>query len=294
MFFVPPRVRKSMKNRSKIASQCILNEESKTTPKMLQNRSNMAPKSPQVGAMLGSEAVLEPSKSEEKTTPKETPKKKPKKTPKRAKKPVNAWNGKRVCVRPLVDPEGDLQTCVCACVCMNLFVRPCWKSNNDLHENSNKNRSKINQKSIQNRPKIDPKSTKNHPEIYQKSTNNRPKIGLKSVQTRPRIDQKSSRNRLWSRPRFRDRSGVDFDAILDQTWSHLGGQNGAMSGPCWPKNWFLERPERTRKQTWFSAPLWSLLGTILGRFLIPKSTQNRFRIGLKSEEAKKTKMFKNH
>ena len=53
---------------------------------MLQNRSNMAPEPAQVGAMLGSETVLEPSKSEEKTTPKETPKKKPKKTPKRAKK----------------------------------------------------------------------------------------------------------------------------------------------------------------------------------------------------------------
>ena len=61
-------------------------KRAKQHPKMLQNRSNMATKSSQVGAMLGSETVLEPSKSEEKTTPKETPKKKPKKTPKRAKK----------------------------------------------------------------------------------------------------------------------------------------------------------------------------------------------------------------
>ena len=37
-------------------------------------------------------------------------------------KPVNAWNGKRACI---VDPEGDLRTCVCARVCMNLFIRPC-------------------------------------------------------------------------------------------------------------------------------------------------------------------------
>ena len=46
MFFVPPRGRKSMKNRSKIASQCILNEESKTTPKN-------APKSLQHGSKIG-------------------------------------------------------------------------------------------------------------------------------------------------------------------------------------------------------------------------------------------------
>ena len=43
--FVPPRGRKLMKNRSKIASQCILNEESKTTPKD-------APKSLQHGSKI--------------------------------------------------------------------------------------------------------------------------------------------------------------------------------------------------------------------------------------------------
>ena len=42
---------------------------------MSQKVPNMAPKSAQVGAMLGSKAVLDPPKSEEKTTPKTTPKK---------------------------------------------------------------------------------------------------------------------------------------------------------------------------------------------------------------------------
>ena len=69
----------------------------KQHPKISQKVANTAPKSTQVGAMLGSKTVLDPPKSEEKTTPKTTPKKKPKKTPKRApKKPVLATNGKRV------------------------------------------------------------------------------------------------------------------------------------------------------------------------------------------------------
>ena len=53
MIFVPPRGRKSMKNRSKIVSQCILNEESKTTPKnapkSLQHGSKIAPSWGHVG-----------------------------------------------------------------------------------------------------------------------------------------------------------------------------------------------------------------------------------------------------
>ena len=44
-------------------------------PKMSQKVPNMAPKSAQVGAMLGSKTVLDPPKSEEKTTPKTRQKK---------------------------------------------------------------------------------------------------------------------------------------------------------------------------------------------------------------------------
>ena len=45
---------------------------------MYQKVVNMAPTWAQVGAMLGSKIVLDPPKSEEKTTPKTTPKNNPK------------------------------------------------------------------------------------------------------------------------------------------------------------------------------------------------------------------------
>ena len=56
----------------KIASEIKM---PKRHPKMSQKVPNMAPKSAQVGAMLGSKAVLDPPKSEEKTTPKTRQKK---------------------------------------------------------------------------------------------------------------------------------------------------------------------------------------------------------------------------
>ena len=61
-------------------------KRAKEHPKMTQKMPNMAPKSTQDGAMLGSRTLLDTPKNEEKTTPKETPKKKPKKTPKRGQK----------------------------------------------------------------------------------------------------------------------------------------------------------------------------------------------------------------
>ena len=47
----------------------------KQHPKIVQKVANMAPKSTQVEAKLGSRAVLDPPKSEEKTTPKTRQKK---------------------------------------------------------------------------------------------------------------------------------------------------------------------------------------------------------------------------
>ena len=58
----------------KIASEIKM---PKRHPKMSQKVPNMAPKSAQVGVMLGSKTVLDPPKSEEKTTPKTTQKKTP-------------------------------------------------------------------------------------------------------------------------------------------------------------------------------------------------------------------------
>ena len=125
----------------------------------------MAPKSTQVGAMFASKTVLDPPKTAQETQPKTRPKKHQKHT---QHKPVNAWNGKRVCVRPLADPEGDLQTCVCMClyesVCTTMLK---IKQRSTRH--ARKNQSKINQKSTQNRPKIDPKSSQNRPKIVPKS-----------------------------------------------------------------------------------------------------------------------------
>ena len=52
----------------------------KEHPKMVQKVPNMAPKSAQVGAMLGSKTVLDPPKTEEKATPKTPQQKAPQNT----------------------------------------------------------------------------------------------------------------------------------------------------------------------------------------------------------------------
>ena len=79
--FVSPRGRKSIKNRPKIVSKSILKKRAKEHPKIVQKVANMAPKSTQVGAMLASKTVLDPPKSQEKTTPKTRQKKQPQHKP---------------------------------------------------------------------------------------------------------------------------------------------------------------------------------------------------------------------
>ena len=69
-------------------------------------------------------------------------------------KPVNAWNGKRACI---VDPEGDLRTCVCTCLYEFVYTAML------------KIKQKYTQTSIKMQPKIIPKSVKNRPK-------NRPKV----------------------------------------------------------------------------------------------------------------------
>ena len=73
----------------------------KQHPKISQKVANMASKSTQVGAMLGSKTVLDAAKSEEKQQTKTPSKKQPKTAPKRQPKtapgrvrPGLAWNGK--------------------------------------------------------------------------------------------------------------------------------------------------------------------------------------------------------
>ena len=59
----------------KIASEIKM---PKRHPKMSQKVPNMAPKSAQVGVMLGSKPVLDPPRTDEKMTPKKTQQKVPK------------------------------------------------------------------------------------------------------------------------------------------------------------------------------------------------------------------------
>ena len=69
-------------------------------------------------------------------------------------KPVNAWNGKRAFI---VDPEGDLRTCVCTCLYEFVYTAML------------KIKQNYTQISIKIQPKIIPKSVKNRPK-------NRPKV----------------------------------------------------------------------------------------------------------------------
>ena len=85
---------------------------------------------------LGSKIVLDTSKSDtEKNIKKQ--------------KPVNAWNGKRAFI---VDPEGDLRTCVCTCLYEFVYTAML-----KIKQNIHKHLSKFNQKSSQNLSKIVPK-----------------------------------------------------------------------------------------------------------------------------------------
>ena len=119
-----------------------------------------------------------------------------------------------------------------------------------------------------------------------------PNIGPKSIQHLPKIDEKSSQNRLRRRLGPRSRFWTDFGSILAPTWGRLGGQDGVMLGPCWPKNWFLEDPEGIQNRPRFPTPFGTLLGLILERFWGPKSNQNRSKIGLKSDHEANAKILK--
>ena len=127
-----------------------------------------------------------------------------------------------------------------------------------------------------------------------KATKNRTKMNQKSVQNQPQIGPGSVQNRLWSRLRFRCRLWTDFGTILVPSWGHLEIQNRAMLGACESKKRFFEVQQGIAIRSGFSTALKSLLGTILERFGVPKSSQNRSRIDFKRKQAKKTKMSKNY
>ena len=85
------------------------------------------------------------------------------------------------------------------------------------------------------------------PKIFQKWSQNRSKIYPKTIQNRSKNGPKSVQNRFWNGFRLRSRFWTDFGGILAPTWSRLGGHDGAMLGPCWPKNQFLEVSEGIQK-----------------------------------------------
>ena len=129
---------------------------------------------------------------------------------------------------------------------------------------------------------------------WNKTNKTNPKINQKSSQNRPRIVPKSTPNRSKIGPGTDIASETLFGPILVPFWSQLGAILGAQIGPCWGHVDQKSVQEGIRKLIWFWTLLKTLLGTILGRFSAPKSTQNRSRIGLKSDEAKNAKMLKNN
>ena len=116
-------------------------------------------------------------------------------------------------VRPLVDPEGDLQTCVCTCLYEFVYTTML------------KIKQKYTQTSIKIQQKIIPKSIKNR-------TKNRPKINPESA-LEPFI--------FFNFPT--SLSKPFFGPIWVPFWLQLGAILGAKLGPCWPKKLFLEIPE---------------------------------------------------
>ena len=101
---------------------------------------------------------------------------------------MNAWNGKRAFI---VDPEGDLRTCVCTCLYEFVYTAML------------KIKQNYTQISIKIQPKIIPKSVKNRPK------------------NRPKIDQKSIPRRLQKRGPSWGRLGTVFGSFLNKkykTW----------------------------------------------------------------------------
>ena len=155
---------------------------------------------------------------------------------------MNAWNGKRAFI---VDPEGDLRTCVCTCLYEFVYTATL------------KIKQNYTQISIKIQPKIIPKSIKNRPK------------------NRPKIDQNSIQNRLWKQLRFRDPFWSDFGPILAPTWGHLGCQVGAMLAKKLIFGGSRRHAKTTMISNTFRDPLGADFGAIWGSKIEPKSIQDR-------------------
>ena len=131
------------------------------------------------------------------------------------------------------------------------------------------------------------------PKIDQKPIENRSEIDPKTVPNLSKIGPRSASEPTSLPTSILDRFGTVFGPFWALSWRPLGGLSGAKLGSSWSKNWFLEVLDGVQKRTWCWIPFWTDFWSVLGRFWVPKSTQNRSRIGLKSEQAKKQKSLKN-
>ena len=150
-----------------------------------------------------------------------------------------------------------------------------------------------------------------------------PPRGRKSIKNRPKIVSENILNEESKRATKNGSKSAQHGSKIAPSWAQIrpkSGQDPSQDPPRAPRSpQEPPRPPKTPPKTprptlvaaspqWprlparpfltiffrivFQCLLGSVFGSIFGRFWVPKSTQNRSRIGLKSEEAKKAKMLK--
>ena len=133
------------------------------------------------------------------------------------------------------------------------------------------------------------------PEIDQKPIENRSEIDPKTVPNRSQIGTKSVQDRLRNRPRCQHRFWTVLEPFSDRFGPALGGLLAASRGSSWgqvgPKidfwrSWMACKNEHDAG--YLSEPIFGRFGE---RFWGPKSSQNRSRIGLKSDADIKTRIL---
>ena len=134
-------------------------------------------------------------------------------------------------------------------------------------------------------------SPKNRSKTNRKSFRNRPQNGPKSVPKRSKIGPRSASEPTSQPTSVLDRFGTVFGPFWARSWRPLGGLSGVKLGSSWSKNRFLEVLDGVQKRTWCWIPFWTDFWSVLARFWGPKSTQNRSRIGFKSDHDIKTRVL---
>ena len=120
---------------------------------------------------------------------------------------------------------------------------------------------------------------------------NRSEIDPKTVQHRSKIGPKSASEPTSLPTSILDRFGTVFGPFWARSWRPLSGLSGVKLGSSWSKNRFLEVLDGVQKRTWCWIPFWTDFWSVLGRFWDAKSSQNRSRIDLKSDDDIKTRIL---